>query len=499
MNSYISPVTRSALTPLGTVTQLWNQQPLYNRRALSTGIIHFGPGRFFRGHLARIIHQYLAQNFAQNLAQKRFQDQRWGICGVSLKSRRAITTLQPQNFLYSLIERHHSDENHESAEVIGSINQIVDGTKDPNYVLNLMLSPAVHLVTLTVTQAGYCLNSQFRLDLTHEAIAHDLSHPSTPTTAIGFIVEALRQRRDRGITPFTTLSCDNLPRNGEILQQAVLDYANQIDPQLAAYIRDHATFPNTVVDRIVPQEHESHNESAVRLLQVSDRAPIVTEPFWQFVVEDKFRGDRPLWENAGVIMTDDITPFLYMKSRFLNAVHSFVACLAVRAGIEYVHEALRLPEFHLFTQLLMDDIAAATPVSGQMCEPYKDQVLLRLSNEALPDAIERISAETSRKLGKYIVPILRDAHSQKVNLKRLMLPIAAWMLSIRESAIESGTFYHVQDKPDIVTATQAGAAFSQIVGLEPCECTEILDQVCHQALRDLQKDGLSATLRHYSV
>ncbi|MGV0025562.1 mannitol dehydrogenase family protein [Phormidesmis priestleyi] len=490
MNSYISPVTRSALTPLNTVTHLWNQQSPYNRRALSIGIVHFGPGRFFRGHLARIIHQYLAQ--------KRFQDQRWGICGVSLKSRRTITILQPQNFLYSLIERHHSEENHESAEVIGSINQIVDGTEDHEYVLNLMTSPAVHLVTLTVTQAGYCLNSRFHLDTAHDAIAHDLTNPATPTTAIGFIVEALRRRREQGMAPFTTLSCDNLPKNGEILQQAVLDYANQIDPQLAAYVRDYATFPNTMVDRIVPQEHDSYSEYAGRLLQVCDRAPIVTEPFWQFVVEDKFRGDRPIWEDAGVIMTDDITPFLYMKSRFLNAVHSFIACLAVRAGIEYVHQALRMPEFYLFTQLLMDDIAAATPVSDQMCNPYKEQVLLRLSNEALPDAIERISSETSRKLGKYIVPILQDAYSQKMNLKRLMLPIAAWMLAARESAIESGTFYHVQDKPDIVTATQAGAAFSQIVGLKPCECTEVLDQECYQALRDLRTYGLSVTLKHYS-
>ena len=500
MASYISPVTHSvspqtepqssAIASLGTVTDLWRQQSPYNRKALNTGIVHFGPGRFFRGHLARIIHHYLAQ--------KRFQDQRWGICGVSLRSQRTIMALEPQNFLYTLIERHHSDENHESAEVIGSINEIVDGTQEQNYVLELMTSPAVHLVTLTVTQAGYCLDKDFNLDSTNEAIAQDLGNPSIPTTPIGFIVEALRRRRDRDMAPFTTLSCDNLPRNGEILQRAVLTYAEQIDPQLAAYIRNHATFPNTVVDRIVPQEDEAHYDYPCRLLQVRDRSPIVTEPFWQFVVEDNFSGDRPAWEDTGVIMTNDITPFLYMKSRFLNAVHSFIACLAVRAGIEYVHETVRLPEFHLFTQLLMDDIAAATPVPHQMCEQYGSQVLLRLSNEALPDSIERISAETSRKLGKYIVPILQDAYRQKVNIKRLILPVAAWMLAVRESAIEAGTPYHAKDKPNVVTATQAGAALSQIIGLKSCECTEVIDQECDQALQDLCTDGLSATLRRYS-
>ncbi|MBW4422413.1 MAG: mannitol dehydrogenase family protein [Myxacorys californica WJT36-NPBG1] len=495
MSSDVSSATEAVFTqakpqsvPLPTVTELWNQQSPYNRRTLSTGIVHFGPGRFFRGHLARIIHRYLAQ--------KRFQDQRWGICGVSLKSRRTIATLQPQNYLYTLIERYCSTENHESAEVIGSINQIVNGAEEYDYVLELMASPSVHLVTLTVTQAGYCLDSRFNLDTAHDAIAHDLNNPAAPTTAIGFIVEALRRRRDRGIAPFTTLSCDNLPRNGEILQRAVLTYAGLIDPKLAAYLRVNATFPNTVVDRIVPQAHDSDDGYPRQLLQVLDRTPIITEPFWQFVVEDKFKGDRPAWEETGVIMTDDITPYLYMKSRFLNAMHSFIACLAVRVGIEYVHEAVRLPEFHWFSQLLMDDIAVATPVPYQMCEPYRDQVLIRFSNEALPDTIERISAETARKIGKYIVPIVQDAHAQNVNLRRLMLPIAAWILTVREGA-ESGRPYQANDKPSVMSAIQAGAALSQIIGLEPCECTEILDQECDRTLQEIQNDGLLATLKRY--
>ncbi|HEY9862132.1 MAG TPA: hypothetical protein V6D16_21740, partial [Candidatus Obscuribacterales bacterium] len=170
MTSYISPLTRSVLTqtepqssaaaPLGTVTDLWKQQSPYNRKALKTGIVHFGPGRFFRGHLARIIHRYLLQ--------KGSQDQRWGICGVSLRSRQTIARLEPQNFLYTLIERHCSNQHHESAEVIGSIKQIVDGTQEHEYVLDLMASPAIHLVTLTVTQGGYCLDQAFNLDTAHE-------------------------------------------------------------------------------------------------------------------------------------------------------------------------------------------------------------------------------------------------------------------------------------------------------------------------------------------
>ncbi len=495
MNSPVSPATQAILTqekfqiaPLLSVAELWSQQSLYNRKILDTGIVHFGPGRFFRGHLARIIHQYLAQ--------KRFQDQRWGICGVSLKSRGTITALQPQSYLYTLIERHCSAETHESAEVIGSINQIVDGVEEHTYVLELMVSPAVHLVTLTITQAGYCLDSRFNLDITHDAIAHDLNNPATPTTAIGFIVEALRQRRDLGIAPFTTLSCDNLPRNGDILQKAVLTYTDIIDPELAAYLRDHATFPNTVVDRIVPQAHETDAGYSQQLLQVDDRTPIITEPFWQFVVEDTSKGDRPAWEEVGVVMTDDITPYLYIKSRFLNAMHSLIACLAVRAGIEYVHEAVSIPEFHWFCRLLTDDIAIATPVPYQMCEDYRNQVLLRFSNEALPDTIERISAETARKIGKYIIPIIQDAHAQNVDLKRLMIPIAAWILAVREGA-ESGKPYDAKDKLSVMSAIRAGAPLSQIIGLEPCECTKTLDRDCDLAVREIQNYGLLATLRHH--
>ncbi|MBW4439903.1 MAG: mannitol dehydrogenase family protein [Plectolyngbya sp. WJT66-NPBG17] len=495
MKDYRSLETRYVVTPAErqnaeiapTVTELWNQQSPYNRSALNTGIVHFGPGRFFRAHLARIIHEHLAQN-----------DPRWGICGVSLKSQSTIATLQPQDFLYTMTERYSSDEHYESVKVIGSLSQIVNGIAERDTVLELMTSPDVHLVTLTITQAGYCLDSRFHLDISHESIAHDLSHPTHPTTAIGFIVEALRRRRDRDLIPFTTLSCDNLPRNGEILQRAVLSYAQQINPDLAAYIANHATFPNTVVDRIVPQHQTCDDEQTYRLLQVHDRDPIVTEPFWQFVVEDKFTSDRPCWEETGVTMTDDITPFLYLKSRFLNAMHSFIACLAVRAGIEYVHQALRLPEFHLFLRLLMDDITTATPVADQMCEQYIDQVLIRLSNEAMPDAIERIAAETSRKLGKYILPILQDAHCQKASLNRLILPIAAWMLAVRESAIESGKSFDPKDKPAIIAAIQSGASLSQIVGLEPCECAEMLDQECDRALGEIRTHGLSATLRHYS-
>lgn len=472
-----------------TVVDVWRQNSPYDRKTLDTGIVHFGPGRFFRGHLAPIIHRYLIQQR---------QDQRWGICGVSLNSRSTITALEPQDFLYTLVERYCYGENHESAEVIGSINQIIDGKAECNAVLDLMMSSTVHLVTLTVTQAGYYLDQNFNLDTSHNAIVHDLDNPSTPTTAIGFIVEAIRRRRDGGLAPFATLSCDNLPRNGDILQKAVLTYAEQLDPQLATYIGNHATFPNTVVDRIVPQAHESDPDYPTQLLQVSDRASVTTEPFYQFVVEDKFSRDRPNWEAVGVTMTDDITPFLYLKSRFLNALHSFVACLAVRAGVTYVHEAVRLIEFQRFTQLLTDDIAAATPVSRQLCEHYRSQVFLRFNNEALPDSIERIAAETARKLGKYIIPILQDAYCRQINLQRLILPIAAWMLAVRESAVESGKPYYAKDTVSVLTAIRAGAGLSEVLGLEQSECTAVIDRECEQALRDLQMRGLFTILEHYS-
>jgi mannitol-1-phosphate/altronate dehydrogenase len=475
---------------LNTLTNLWRQQSPYNRKALNIGIVHFGPSRFFRGHLARIIHTYLAQ--------KGSEEQRWGICGVSLKSRRTIITLEQQEFLYTLSECSSRVLNHESAEVVGSISQIVDGNKDRDYVLDSMTSPGVHLVTLTITQGGYYLDKSFNLDTANEEIAHDMCNPSAPTTAIGFITEALRLRRDRGVAPFTILSCDNLLRNGEKLRKVVLTYAELIDPELAAYISDNATFPNTVVDKIVPQEQESHHNYPRRLLQVRDRAPIVTEPFWQFVVEDNFRGDRPKWEDVGVIMTEDITPFVYLKSRFLNAIHCFIACLAIRAGIKYMHEALMQPEFHLFIQQMMSDIATATPVPRQTCEQYMPTVLQRLSNSALPDSIERISSQTSRKITNHILPILHDAYSRKVSMKRLILPIMTWYLVAREGTSEGGKPYNVKDTPSVITAIREGAMFSQIIGLENSEFQEVVDDECREALRVLHMHGVLTTLKHYN-
>ncbi|BAU15248.1 mannitol 2-dehydrogenase [Leptolyngbya sp. NIES-3755] len=483
MKGYLLPASEfenTSKTTITTVPELWNQQSPYNRSALETGIVHFGPGRFFRAHLARIIHKHLAQ-----------KDSRWGICGVSLKSRSTIATLQPQDFLYTLVERYDGDEQYESADIIGSINQMINGAENPNEVLELMSSPSVQMITLTVTQAGYCLDSRFNLNPNCDEIAHDLDNPTCPKTVIGFIVEALRRRRDHDLKPLTILSCDNLPRNGDILQRAVLTYADRLDSSLVEYIANHTTFPNTVVDQIVPRQCDSDYEYPRQLLSVHDLAPIVTEPFWQFVVEDKFSSDRPSWEETGVTMTDNIDPFLYIKSRLLNAVHTFIACLAVEAEIEYVHQVLRLAEFHLFLRSLMDDIATATPVDCQMCEQYIDRVLLRLSNEALPDAIERIAAETSRKLGKYIVPILQDAYTQNINSQRLILPIAAWMLAVQESK------FNVQDRSDVIAAIRAGASFSQALGLERNECSKMVDRECDRALREIRNFGLSATLRHY--
>ena len=163
-----------------------------------------------------------------------------------------------------------------------------------------------------------------------------------------------------------------------------------------------------------------------------------------------------------------------------------------------MHEAIALQEFHLFTRHLMDDIAAATPVPREMCEQYMEQVLLRLSNEDLPDTTERISSETARKVGKYIFPILQDAYSRKLSMKRIILPVAAWLLAVREGANESGQPYHAKDTQSAITAIQKGAVISGILGLENCEQTEVVDNECQQALRDIQTQGLLTTLKNYS-
>ena len=303
-------------------------KPGYDRAAVTVGIVHLGIGAFHRAHQAVFTDDVLSR------------DPSWGICGVSLRSAETRDALAPQDGLYTLKVQ---DGGGEALRVIGSVVETLVAPENPQAVLARMADPATRIVSLTVTEKGYCHNpATGMLDEDHPDVRHDLQNPQTPKSAIGFIVEALAQRRAAGVAAFTLLSCDNLPSNGHVLKRAVNRFAALRDPDLAAFVADVAA-PSTMIDRIVPATTDADRVAIAVALGVDDAWPVVTEPFRQWVVEDHFPLGRPEWEEAGAVFVPEVSAFETMKLRLLNGSHSTLAYLGFLAGAETVADAMTLP------------------------------------------------------------------------------------------------------------------------------------------------------------
>jgi len=272
--------------------------PTYDRTVPSfqAGIVHLGFGGFHRAHLARYTHELMQQDFAENA--------KWGILGVGLipQDKKMNDALIPQDCLYCVVERSSADD--ETVSVIGSVRDHLYAADDAgrDTLINAIgENPNVKIVSITVTENGYCLNSATKkLNLDHPAIMHDLQHPKTPKTVIGVLVEGYRRRKEKGLRPFTSLSCDNIQHNGNLLRDAVLAFATSLDADLAAWISAHGRFPNSMVDRITPVTSPENIEHLRTKYGIIDNWPVFCESFSQFVVEDDFADSRPLWEHVGV-------------------------------------------------------------------------------------------------------------------------------------------------------------------------------------------------------
>jgi len=290
----------------------------YDRAAVTPGIVHLGIGAFHRAHMAAYIDDLLAR------------DPRWGIIGASLRRPDTRDALAPQDFLYTLAVR---DASGMTTRVIGSVLDILDANTQRAELLALMADPRIRIVSLTVTEKGYCHDpATGALDPSHPDIVHDLAHPEAPVSAPGLIVRAIELRREAGLAPFTVLSCDNLPANGETTRRIVAGFAARRSADLAAYVEANIAFPSTMVDRIVPATTDADRATVRDATGRDDAWPIVTEPFTQWVIEDRFASGRPAFELAGAELVDDVEPFERMKLRMLNGSHSTLAYLGYLAG-----------------------------------------------------------------------------------------------------------------------------------------------------------------------
>jgi fructuronate reductase len=393
------------------------RRPAYDRSALRPGLLHLGVGAFARAHLC---------NFTEDVLDGEAGP--WGIVGASLKRPDQRDRLAPQDFLYTAIER---DGAGDRARILGCLVDVLVAPEDPARLLRAMADPAIRIVSLTITEKGYDHDpATGRLDAAHPEIRHDLDQPGRPVSAVGFLVEALRLRRDAGAAPFTVLCCDNLPANGRVVSQLVLDMAALRDDALAAWIERHGAFPSTMVDGIVPAATDDDRALASRLTGLDDAAPVVHEPFRQLVMEDRFvDGVRPPWERAGVEIAGDVVPYEHMKLRLLNGAHSALAYLGYLAGHETIVDTMRDPVFVGYVDRLWREeiIPEVAPPPGVDLAAHVGRLRQRFSNPAIRHRTWQIAMDGSQKLPQRLLRTVRERLRDGRPIDRLALAVAAWI------------------------------------------------------------------------
>jgi fructuronate reductase len=401
---------------------------LYDRSRITPGMVHLGVGAFHRAHVASYVDEVLKI------------DSSWGIIGASLRRLDTRHALAPQNFLYTLIIRSSAGA---ELRVIGSILDVLHAATQRSVLIAWMSDPRIRIVSLTVTEKGYCHDpATGALNPNHPDIIHDLANPAAPVSAPGLIVRALELRRAAGAAPFTVLCCDNLPANGETTRRILTDFASMRDRRLANHIAGEVAFPSTMVDRIVPATTAIDRLFVYNQTNVVDAWPVVTEPFTQWVVEDRFCGARPPLEFAGAELVADVRPFELMKLRMLNGSHSLLAYLGLLAGYRFVYEAIADPTFHaLIHNFMTEEVIPTLPQELGNLPAYRDALLGRFANRALMHRLAQIAMDGSQKLPQRLLGTIRECMRRGLSIEHAALGIAAWMhhltgIDERGSAIE---------------------------------------------------------------
>ncbi len=391
--------------------------PDYSRDAIRVGVVHFGPGAFHRAHQAWYFDRLLRS------------DRRWGISAVSLRSAGVRDALHPQDWLYTLVQLGEEPR----VSIIGALREVLVAPEQAEAVFSRLEAPDTRLVTVTVTEKGYCLDPNARLDRNHPEIAHDLASPREPRSLIGWIAEALRRRRSRGISPFVVVSCDNLPHNGATLRDAVIDFversAPRSDQDLAAWIRGAVDFPDTMIDSITPASDASLRRRVAEATGLEDAWPVQREAFTQWVVEGSAQLPDADWEAAGVTIAVDVDSYDRAKLRLVNGAHSTLAYVGLLRGHRTVNEAMNDAALARFVERLMrDDIAPGLTGLGRLeTGRYIDAILRRFRNPELRHRLSQIAWDGSKKLPIRLIPTVQEAVQAGRPIARLSVPLAAWM------------------------------------------------------------------------
>jgi fructuronate reductase len=433
MEDEIMRLTNQSLAAIGIRENVTT--PQYRRDQLAPGIVHLGLGAFHRAHAAVYTDRAIANG-----------DPRWGIIGVSLRQADTRDALAPQDNLYTVAIRGAGVAGAESEQlhVVGALIGSLVAPENPQAVLAAMCDACCHIVSLTVTEKGYCHDPATRaLRLDHPDIAHDLAHPAAPRSAIGFIVRALAKRHQSGLRPFTVLSCDNLPSNGRTTRGLVLAFAAAVDAELARWIDAYGAFPNAMVDRIVPKTTEEDRDRIAGSLGAGDAWPVMTEPFSQWVIEDAFAGPRPRWESVGVAIVSEVEPYENAKLRMLNGTHSSLAYLGAVAGYVTVDAAMADAALANFVATMMREEIEPTLSRPKLAE-YRVALLGRYRNPALKHKLQQIAMDGSQKLPQRLLGTIRDRLSSNAACDRLCFAVAGWLRYLAGKD-EKGGMYPISD------------------------------------------------------
>jgi fructuronate reductase len=392
------------------------RRPAYDPRPIGVGIVHLGIGAFHRAHQAIYTDDALAREGGD-----------WGICGISLRNPDVRDRMMPQDGLYTAIEKSPAGIRR---RIVGSVRDVLFLGEDRARIDARLADHAIKIVTLTVTEKGYCHDpATGRLNFDHPDIAHDLDPSNAPVSVVGLLVAAFGAREKANAGPLSILCCDNLPHNGKVLRGLTAEFAQARDPVIARWIDANAAFPSTMVDRIVPATTAADIADNAAVLGVHDAAPVLFEPFEQWVIEDEFVTPRPAWEAGGAQFVADVAPFEAMKLRFLNASHSAFAYLGYLAGHEYIYQVAGEPAFVAFMRHFMEDEVTPTVKvpPGVDVLAYRDALVERFRNPALPHRTQQIAMDGSQKLPQRLLATARDNLAAGRSIRLTALAVAGWM------------------------------------------------------------------------
>ena len=410
----------------------------YDRNSIKAGILHFGVGNFHRAHF-----EYITSKLLEDPTQRN-----WGICGAMIlpSDERLYQALKSQNGEYTLTVCGRDGKN--EVYRLGSLVELYWGIKEKEDILYKIASKEIRIITLTITEGGYNISRQsgtFMLD--NPQVAHDIENPCDPQTAFGYVAEGLRRRKASGAGAITILSCDNLQHNGNTARLAFMSFVEAQDKELAAWMEENVTFPNSMVDRITPATRPEDIKRLNEENGTDDKAPVYCEDFIQWVVEDNFAAGRPAWETVGAQMTDDVTAFENMKLSLLNASHTLLSYPSFLYGYRKVDAAMHDGRIAKFVRQFMDiDITPYVPAPKDTdLETYKQTLCERFGNRTVSDQVARLCLDGASKFPVYVMPNLEKMIADDKDLIRVAYLFAAYRHYLKYHTDDNGEQFEVAD------------------------------------------------------